>query len=40
MEKALEIAESVLNDINETIRDQEGKERLKVISQDLWVGQG
>lgn len=40
MEQALDIAESVLSHINETIRDQEGRERLKVISQDLWVGQG
>lgn len=36
----MELAESVLSHINETIRDQEGHERLKVISKDLWVGQG
>ncbi|KAF7972256.1 hypothetical protein HWV62_18572 [Athelia sp. TMB] len=40
LEQAMHVAESVLNHINETIRDQEGHERLKVISQDLWVGQG
>lgn len=36
----MEMAEAVLSHINETIRDQEGRERLKVISKDLWVGQG
>lgn len=40
IERSLHIAEAVLNNINETIRDQEGQERLKNISQDLWVGQG
>jgi len=40
IEQALNIAEAVLNNINETIREQEGRERLKMISQDLWVGQG
>jgi hypothetical protein len=40
MEQALNIAETILNNINETIREQEGRERLKIISQDLWVGQG
>ena len=34
------MAEMVLGHINETIREQEGKERLKDISKDLWVGQG
>ncbi|EGO21969.1 hypothetical protein SERLADRAFT_417338 [Serpula lacrymans var. lacrymans S7.9] len=37
---ALRIAEKILNHINETIRDQEGFERLKEISQNLWIGQG
>jgi actin cytoskeleton-regulatory complex protein PAN1 len=40
MEQALNMAETILNNINETIREQEGRERLKIISQDLWVGQG
>jgi hypothetical protein len=40
IEQALNIAETILNNINETIREQEGRERLKSISQDLWVGQG
>ena len=39
-EQAQKMAERVLQHINETIREQEGKERLKEISQDLWVGQG
>ena len=34
------MAERVLEHINETIREHEGKERLKEISKDLWVGQG
>jgi actin cytoskeleton-regulatory complex protein PAN1 len=37
---SLGIAESLLGHINESIREQEGHERLKMISQDLWVGQG
>ncbi|TCD66409.1 hypothetical protein EIP91_001400 [Steccherinum ochraceum] len=40
IERALEMAEKVLNHINETIREQEDRERLKVISRDLWIGQG
>jgi hypothetical protein len=40
IEQALLIAESILGHINESIREQEGRERLKTISQDLWVGQG
>ena len=34
------MAQSILNHINETIREQEGRERLRVISNDLWIGQG
>jgi len=37
---ALEAVEGVLNHINESIREQEGRERLAVISKDLWIGQG
>lgn len=40
MEMALESLDGVLNHINESIREQEGRERLKAISHDLWVGQG
>lgn len=34
------MAEKILGHINETIRLQEGRERLKEISKELWVGQG
>lgn len=34
------MAERLLNHINETIRDQEGADTLKKISQFLWVGEG
>ncbi|KAI8974238.1 hypothetical protein BD414DRAFT_498547 [Trametes punicea] len=40
IESAQRKAEKVLNHINETIREQEGRERLKEISKELWVGQG
>ena len=40
VEAALEIAEKVLRHINESIREQEGTERLKTISQNLWIGEG
>lgn len=40
MEFSLGVAESLLAHINESIREQEGRERLKTVSQDLWVGQG
>lgn len=39
-ERALDMAQSILNHINETIREQEGRERLRMISNDLWIGQG
>ncbi|KAG2739032.1 hypothetical protein P692DRAFT_201756298, partial [Suillus brevipes Sb2] len=37
---ALDAAEKILEHVNETIREQEGKERLSEISKDLWIGQG
>jgi len=40
LELSLGVAESLLGHINESIREQEGRERLGTISQDLWVGQG
>jgi len=40
IEKSISIAERTLDRINETIRDQEGRARLKDISQYLWIGQG
>jgi actin cytoskeleton-regulatory complex protein PAN1 len=40
IEQSLQVAENILNHINESIREQEGRERLRTISKDLWVGQG
>lgn len=40
IERALQTAERILNTINESIREQEGRDRLKTLSQDLWIGQG
>ena len=40
IEAALEISEKVLHHINETIREQEGTERLRTISHNLWIGEG
>ena len=34
------MAENILNHINETIREQEGRERLRLISNNLWIGEG
>ncbi|KAI0044289.1 hypothetical protein FA95DRAFT_1497317 [Auriscalpium vulgare] len=39
-ERALRTAEKTLGTINESIRDQEGRARLRVLSQNLWIGQG
>jgi actin cytoskeleton-regulatory complex protein PAN1 len=40
IETALLAAESVLEAINESIRDQEGNDRLRELSKTLWVGNG
>lgn len=40
IESALETSEKLLSHINETIREQEGRERLRAISKDLWIGRG
>ncbi|KAJ3879158.1 hypothetical protein F5051DRAFT_403673 [Lentinula edodes] len=40
IDRSIEIAEKILNHINEAIRYQEGQETLKRISQYLWIGQG
>lgn len=40
IELAITTSEHLLNHINEAIRDQEGRETLKRISQNLWIGQG
>ncbi|KAG6375732.1 hypothetical protein JVT61DRAFT_2578 [Boletus reticuloceps] len=37
---ALQTAEKILEEVNETIRDQEGRERLGEITRTLWIGQG
>ena len=39
-ERALYTAERILDTINEAIREREGRDRLKALSQDLWIGQG
>ncbi|KAI9451971.1 hypothetical protein BJY52DRAFT_1295264 [Lactarius psammicola] len=39
-EHALRTAERILGNINEAIREQEGRDRLKLLSQHLWLGQG
>jgi actin cytoskeleton-regulatory complex protein PAN1 len=40
IELSLNAVEKILSRINENIREQEGRLRLKTISQDLWIGQG
>jgi hypothetical protein len=35
---AREMAESLLDHINETIREQENQETLREVSQNLWIG--
>lgn len=36
--KALALAETTVARINEDVRDAESRERLRVLSEDLWVG--
>jgi hypothetical protein len=40
IESSLIAAETILEAINESIREQEGQERLAELSKELWVGQG
>lgn len=40
IERALVTAETILEAINESIREQEGQDRLKELSNRLWVGNG
>ncbi|KAG5637919.1 hypothetical protein H0H81_002680 [Sphagnurus paluster] len=40
IQQAVDVAEKILDHINETIRDMEGRETLRVLSQNLWIGQG
>lgn len=39
-ERALHTAERILDTINEAIREQECRNRLRLLSQDLWIGHG
>lgn len=38
IEKALMTAESIVANVNESVRESEGHERLRVLSEDLWIG--
>jgi actin cytoskeleton-regulatory complex protein PAN1 len=40
IENSLIAAETILEAINESIREQEGQERLAELSKELWVGHG
>ena len=40
VQAAQETAEKILRHINETIRELEGRERLREISANLWIGEG
>ncbi len=40
VEHAISNTERILDAINETIREADGFERLGILSQDLYVGQG
>ncbi|KZT54344.1 hypothetical protein CALCODRAFT_456827 [Calocera cornea HHB12733] len=40
IQRALDIATSILNTINESVREREGEERLAAVSKDLWIGNG
>jgi hypothetical protein len=38
--EALEAVEAVLTSVNESVRKLENEERLRVLSEELWIGQG
>lgn len=38
VQTALNEAENITAAINESVRDAEGDERLRVLSEDLWIG--
>ncbi|KAG8968021.1 hypothetical protein FRC03_008886 [Tulasnella sp. 419] len=40
IKRTIQTAESILDSINESIREREGMERLSEISKDLFIGQG
>ena len=38
--EALEAVEAVLTSVNESVRKVENEERLRILSEELWIGQG
>jgi hypothetical protein len=38
IEHALMTAEGIVANVNESVRESEGLERLRVLSEDLWIG--
>jgi hypothetical protein len=38
VQRSLEEVESITAAVNESVRDAEGDERLRVLSEDLWIG--
>ena len=40
IKSACAMAERLLDHINETIRDEEGADTLRKVSQHLWLGEG
>nr|XP_018264468.1 multidomain RhoGEF [Kwoniella dejecticola CBS 10117]OBR86626.1 multidomain RhoGEF [Kwoniella dejecticola CBS 10117] len=38
VENALKMVESIVGQINESVREAEGEERLKALSENLWIG--
>jgi hypothetical protein len=38
VQSSLNEAENITAAINESVRDAEGDERLRVLSEDLWIG--
>jgi hypothetical protein len=37
---ALEAVEGVLSRVNESVREAENQERLRFLSEELWIGEG
>jgi hypothetical protein len=38
LQSALAIVESIVGNINEQVRENDNRQRLKVLSEDLWIG--
>ena len=38
IQNALNTVESIVGTINESVREAEGQDRLRVLSEDLWIG--